>query len=64
MVHACGTPGCGTRTMGEFCLACEQERGIEFPRFVWQTVPPVATGAGDASNSSHPTAIVAPRTQG
>ena len=33
MIHACETPGCGTLTMGQFCLACELELGIEFPRF-------------------------------
>src|SRR4051812_40346576 len=38
MVHACETPGCGIRTMGRFCFACEKEHGIEFPRFLRRSV--------------------------
>ena len=26
MIRRCGTPGCGTFTLGDTCLACEQER--------------------------------------
>ena len=26
LVHACATGGCGTLTMGEFCLDCEREQ--------------------------------------
>ncbi len=53
LIHACETPGCETLTMGRLCLRCEHELGIEFPRFVWQTVSTPSMSA-DAQRDEPP----------
>jgi len=39
--------------MGRLCLRCEHELGIEFPRFVWQTVSTPSMSA-DAQRDEPP----------